>query len=186
MTFTKGRDVGRNMSHTRQSWRWGWSSVSPLPSLFSLLGFLFLQILTLAFLTLLSCRAQFVRNLLWGQPLGHPWLYDTMVVCQALHFPLSGLLSHFLSLVCVFILCISLFLPISHHHPRVWTLWPQGSFLSFLSTMGLAHILWSVQSCGQNDSESVCISSAPGEGVFFFFFLKLDSTKQILSWGGMT
>lgn len=89
-----------------------------------------------------------------------------------------------LSLVCVFILCISLFLPISHHRPRVWTLWSQGSFLSLLFTMGLAHSVWSVQSCWWNDSESVCISPASGEG--FFFSLKLDSTKQILSWGGMT
>ena len=86
---------------THQSWRGGWSSVFPLPSLFSLLGFLFPQILTLAFLILLSFRAQFMRNLLWGQPLGDPGLYDTLVICQALRFPLSGLLSHFLSLLCV-------------------------------------------------------------------------------------
>lgn len=145
----------------------------PCPRLFSLLEFLFPQILTLAFLTLLSFRAQFLRNLLWRQPLGHPWLYDTVVVCQALHFPLSGLLSHFLSLLCVFILCISLFLPISHPHPRVWT---RKDPFSLLFTMGLAHSLWSVQSCWWNDSESVCISPASGKG-FFFFPLKLDTTK---------
>jgi len=72
-----------------------------------------------------------------------------------------------LSLVCVFILCISLFLPISHHCPRVWTLWSQGSFLCLLFTMGLAHSVWSVQSCWWNDSESVRIFPASREGFSF-------------------
>ena len=155
----------------------------PCPRLFSLLELLFPQILTLAFLTLLSFRAQFTRNLLWRQPLGHPWLYDTMVVCQALHFPLSGLLSHFLSLlwVCVHIMYQSLSPYLS---PPSKGMDPQGSFLSLVYHGPGTQFVVSTELL--MEWLRVCVHIPCLWERFFFFSLKLDTTKQTLSWGGVT
>lgn len=77
-------------------------------------------------------QAQFRRNLLRGQPLGPSWLCDAMVESGMAFSIIWHSFSFSFSLVCVFILHNSLFLPSSHPHPSIWTLWEQGSFLSCL------------------------------------------------------
>lgn len=72
------------------------------------------------------------------------------------------------SLVSVCSYYVSVFFSLSLTPIQGYGLCDHKDPFSLLFTMGLAHSLWSVQSCWWNDSESVCVSPASGKGFFFF------------------
>lgn len=153
----------------------------PLPSLFSLLGFSLPPDSDPGFSDPSFLQGSVYRNLLWGQPLRSSLIVWHNGSMPGIAFSIiwASFPIFFLSCVCVHIISVSLFLPISPPPSKNMDSMTSRILSLFLvSTMGLAHL---VVSTGKLLTEwlRVCVHILCLWGRVVFSFM--DSTKQILS-----